>query len=296
MLGLNNKEFIVGQLRNPIEAQPHAFIWLPGQEIRDLGTFGGPFSNAFRVNESGQVVGAADTDQSATHAFLWDESEGMRDLGTLGGRDSVARSINNNCQIVGDSFVDAGKPKPWGERAFLWTPTGGMTNLGNHSEGWSRAVAINNAGVVLGERLRSAVVCGFVWSPELGVIDIVGEGGRPFFPCAINDSGLVIGEDVDSSGRRRTFSWTQEEGLRQLPVADDFHPSDVDVHGTIIGNVHSRPWIRPCLYRTTTGEFLALPFVEEHQTSVKAINCSGVIIGVAYTGSWKHSHPLIWRV
>lgn len=233
MHGLNNKGYIVGQLRNPLEAPPHAFVWPPGQEIRDLGTFGGPISNAFCVNESGQVVGAADTDQSATHAFLWDKSEGMRDLGTLGGRNSGARSINNNCQIVGDSFVDAGEPKPWGERAFLWTPTGGMTNLGNHSEGWSRAVAINNAGVVLGERLRSAVVCGFVWSPELGVIDIVGEGGRPFFPCAINDSGLVIGEGDDSSGRRRTFSWTQGEGLRQLPVADDFHPSDVDAHAPL---------------------------------------------------------------
>jgi probable HAF family extracellular repeat protein len=41
MHGLNDKGWIVGQLHNPIEGQPHAFVWPPGQEIRDLGTFGG---------------------------------------------------------------------------------------------------------------------------------------------------------------------------------------------------------------------------------------------------------------
>src|ERR1700693_2923425 len=110
--GLNNKGYIVGQLHNPVEAPPHAFVWVLGQDIRDLGTFGGPVSNALCINDSSQVVGTAHVDQSATHAFLWDKSEGMRDLGTLGGRDSVARSINDNCQIVGSSFVCSGGSIP----------------------------------------------------------------------------------------------------------------------------------------------------------------------------------------
>lgn len=292
--GLNNEGCIVGQLRKPIEALPHAFVWPAGQEIQDLGTFGGPFSSALGVNDNGQVIGSAHADQSATHAFLWDKREGMRDLGTLGGRNSVALSINNNCQIVGNSYIGAGEPKPEAERAFLWTPAGGMINLGNEFESWSRAYAINSNGVVLGWRQRGTVVSGFVWSSEFGVIDIVGEGGRAFFACAINDSGLVIGEGDDSSGKRRAFSWTREGGLKQLVVADDFHPTDIDVQGTIIGNVYSRPWHRPYLYRPSTGEFLALPFVEDHQTSVKAINRNGVIVGGATAGSWKHSHPLVW--
>lgn len=149
---------------------------------------------------------------------------------------------------------------------------------------------------MLGWQLRRAVVCGFVWSPELGVIDIVGEGGRAFYPCAINDSGLVIGEGDDSFGKRRAFCWNREEGLRQLAVVDDFHPCDVDPHGNIVGNVHSRPWSRPYLYNTTRGYFLALPFVEDHHTSVKAINSDRVIVGAAWTASWKHSHPLIWHL
>jgi probable HAF family extracellular repeat protein len=149
---------------------------------------------------------------------------------------------------------------------------------------------------VLGWRQRGTIVCGFVWSPKFGVIDIVGEGGRGFYPCAINDAGLVVGEGDDSSGKRRAFSWTRDEGLKQLVVADDFHPTDIDVHGTIIGNVQSRPWNRPYLCRPSTGEFLALPFVEDHQTTIKAINRDGVIVGAAWTGSWKHSHPLVWHL
>ncbi len=294
--GLNNKQCLVGQLRNPIEALPHAFVWPSAHGVQDLGTLGGPFSNAFSVNDSSQVVGTAHADQSATHGFLWQEGEGIRDLGTLGGRDSVARSINDSCQIVGDSFVGVGDPKPEAERAFLWTSGDGMINLGSEFERWSRAVAINNAGVVLGCRLRGTVACGFVWSPELGAIDIVGAGGRDFYPCAINEAGLVVGEGEDSFGKRRAFYWTREQGLRQLTAVDDFHPCDVDPHGNILGNVHSRPWSRPYLYSSVTGEFLALPFIEEHHTSVKAINRNGVIVGAAWTGSWKHTHPLIWRL
>jgi probable HAF family extracellular repeat protein len=294
--GLNNKGFVVGQVRNPLEAPPHAFVWPPGHTIRNLGTFGGPHSNALDVNDNGQVIGAADVDYSATHAFLWDERDGMLDLGTLGGRHSVARSINNRGQIVGNSFIGSGDPHPERERAFLWTPEHGMTNLGNQFHGWSRAVAINGEGVVLGWRLRGTVVCGFIWSPQLGVFDIVAEGERAFFPSDINDSEVVVGEGDDESGKRHAFTWTRAEGLRQLAITEDFHPSSIDVHGNILGNLYSRPWSRPYLYRPLTGEFLPLPFAEEHHTSVKAINSSGVIVGAAWIPPWKHSHPLIWRL
>jgi probable HAF family extracellular repeat protein len=293
---INDNESLVGHLVDPFNTPPHAFIHTPGHQIRSLRTFGGPSSYAFAINERNQVVGSADVDHQATHAFLWDETAGMRDLGTLGGIRSVARDINNRGQIVGQSFVNAGEPKQESERAFLWSASDGMLNLGDQFESWSRAVAINDHGVVIGWRQRGPVVCGFVWSRERGATDIVGLNGRGFYPCAINDDGLVVGEGDDSAGRRRAFTWTLDGGLKQLAVPDEFHPSDVDTYGNILGNVYSRPWQQPGIYDTVRDRYFELPAAYNHQTSVKAINRKGVVIGEARTGPTKHQHPLIWRL
>jgi probable HAF family extracellular repeat protein len=293
--GLERGGRFVGQLRTPPSALPQAFV-VSDSTIIGLGTFGGPFSNAFAINARGQAVGAAHLNETASHAFVWSESEGLLDLGTLGGRDSTARAINDNGQVVGDSFIGSGDPKHENQRTFLWTESHEMINLGPQVDGWSRAVGINAQGAVLVSRLFNGVYGAAVWSPEFGTINIPGQKGKPFYPCAINDSGLVVGEGEDPSGRRRAFSWTHDVGLKQLNVPDDFRPSDVDEAGNILGNLNSKPWNRPFLYRSVAGGGFRLPFAENHNTSVKSISDAGMVIGAASTGSWKHSHPLVWRL
>ena len=97
-------------------------------------------------------------------------------------------------------------------------------------------------------------------------------------------------------GRRRTFVWTPNRGLEQLPVPDEFHPSDVDNAGNVLGNINSHPWQQPGIYEMATQKYLGLPSAYNHQTSVKATNNKGLILGQAQGASTRHLHPLIWRL
>src|ERR1700730_12556699 len=82
--------------------------------VRDLGTLGGTFSQAFGMNDKGAVVGYATLPgDTALHAFLWRKGE-MTDLGTLGGSDSraysQALSVNERNEVLGFSETSVADP------------------------------------------------------------------------------------------------------------------------------------------------------------------------------------------
>jgi probable HAF family extracellular repeat protein len=160
---VNNAGQAVGEMIVASGAH-HANIY-KNQTITDLGTLDGLSSFALGINNSGHVVGKADsfvleTGQPAIHAFLYSNGQ-MQDLGSLGyacltddsGRKdcyerSIANDINSRRQIAGISTTASGQT-----HAFLMTK-GSMVDLGTLGGRQSWAQAINDSGQVVGTSLN----------------------------------------------------------------------------------------------------------------------------------------------
>jgi probable HAF family extracellular repeat protein len=143
--------------------------------MADLGTLGGAESRAFGINDMGQVVGDADTDDGQRHAFITGpDGVGITDLGTLGGAVSYAEGINDAGQVVGLSFIANGQ-----FHAFITGPDGvGMTDLAsvvNAPTGFyfSDATAINNHGQLVTNALP---VVPAIPEPEIYAMLLAGLG------------------------------------------------------------------------------------------------------------------------
>ena len=209
-----------------------AAVFAHDGDMHDLGTLGGKNSNAFGMNDLGQVVGESETRRggaSEIHAFLWTPSgrDGvkgnprMKDLGTLGGVESRGTDINNFGQTVGFSTTEDGEV-----HAVLWNFYGAsLTDLGTLGGSWSEAGAINDAGQVVGvSETETGSLHAFLWTPKFfgasqgTMVDLGSLDGLDSYGASINNAGQVAGilaAPVENPGEEpsgfRAFLWSPTE-------------------------------------------------------------------------------------
>ena len=114
---INSQGQIVGTSNLAGNQAHHAFLWNEGA-LTDLGTLGGANSEAYWINDAGEIVGRADVPgtQQNHHAFLWKHGK-MRDLGKAKGWPcSTAIDINSQGQVI----IDTGICGEGGGPGLLW--------------------------------------------------------------------------------------------------------------------------------------------------------------------------------
>ncbi|HXM22378.1 MAG TPA: hypothetical protein VN948_14075 [Terriglobales bacterium] len=206
-----------------------AVLWKDGKVV-NLGTIeGGYESNAFAVNDGGQVAGVflnTIPDPFSpfglqVRAFLWQNGV-MEDLGTLGGPEASAYFMNKHGQVAGTSFTNT-TPNPNNgsycppnvptQDPFLWE-NGKMTDLGTLGGNCGVTNALNNRGQVVGlsDTAGDVYYHAFLWpGKNKNMQDLGTLGGCCAIANWVNDSGAVIGGSYTLNDQAfHAFLWKQE--------------------------------------------------------------------------------------
>ena len=170
---------------------PQAFLYSNGsmQNINSPSLFPSG-TEAYGINNSGEVVGTGYLSSSTFHAFLYSGGK-MTDIGPSGAFQATAYAINNSGQIVGTYSLNSGA-----SGTFLYT-NGKMTTLPNPpgSRGGFGA-AINDTGEIVGtmfpsEGSHAAKFSDGAWTDLGNLTGAQGSGAT-----AINTAGQIVGTAI----------------------------------------------------------------------------------------------------
>jgi len=235
-----------------------AFRYTQSGGIVSLGTLAGASnSEAFAINDAGQVAGDSQVDGDAHRPALFTDG-GVKDLG-ISAKNSdtlkTAYGINAEGMIVGRYDTDSGST-----HGFLFSANH-LTDLGTLGGGNSEALGINRRGIIVGDsETTDGYTRAFIYKgtsmQDLGTLSGFTKTSDA---RAINNRGQIVGES-DSDTQKRAFVYTdgrmfdlsqaainmREAGFSALDVADG-----INNHGWIVG------------FGTTfdgrLGAFLAIP-------------------------------------
>jgi probable HAF family extracellular repeat protein len=255
-VAINDLGHVAGVRGGFFSPTAQAVIWREGVST-NLGTLGGPTSQAVAINEHDVVVGSSTTSSGKVHGFLWDGT--MHDLGP----DFVPSAINDAGQMVGS---------PYGHANTLFRDGDQTVGMGG-----CNSSGLNNLGQAVGQWLRppddEPNVC--MWDGEVhdldlddargtdindrgevvGIVDhltsrafhlrngqripLQNLGGETSRASAISESGVVVGSssEVEDDDRAPTFPVVWNEGIVTKLSQEYGRASDINSSGWIVGAI-----------------------------------------------------------
>jgi probable HAF family extracellular repeat protein len=262
-----------------------AYLYSQGSLTPPLGTLGGSYSNAFAVNDNGQVAGESTASDGAYHAFLYNGA--MTDLGA--GDYSYAYGINNAGQTVGQA----------NNEAFLYSG-GSITYLGSLGGDLSEARAVNASGTIAGwANTLGGPEQAFIYSGG----SMRGLGGLPggngySNALAINAGGELTGNAVNNLGNYEAFLYNGTmQGLGTLAGFANSWGIGINDFGEVVGKVSDPYGITQHAMLAVGGTMYDLNNQVVNLggwslSEAEGVNDSGAIVGFGTIGGVQHGFLL----
>jgi len=200
--GINNQGEIVGAYR--ITPPRHALLIRSGNYIplAPTSVLGTHFSEAWKTNDSGDVVGDFIGDDGFTHGFLLN-SGGLTTLDFPGASDTIAFGINELGTVVGLWDILDSDGNLIAEHGFIWK-NGVFSEVDFPGAADTSVMGINAAGDLVGSwdsGLTSPIAHGYVFSNgKFASFDVPIAGATVTQPDDINALGHVVGLYSDVNG------------------------------------------------------------------------------------------------
>lgn len=294
--GINNKGEIVGAYR--ITPPRHALLIRAGNFIPLAPTsiLGTHFSEAFKSNDRGEVVGQFIGDDGFTHGFLLNDT-GLSTLDFPGASDTVAFGINESGTVVGQWDILDSSGNLLGFHGFTWKD-GTFSEVDVPGSADTAVIGINSAGDLVGlwdAGVTSPIGHGFVFSQgQFKSFDVPVAGATVTQPDDISDSGHIVGAYIDAGGAIHGFLMAGAAFTTlDFPGAAVTLAWGINSADQIVGTYRIAPNLPPHgflaqpgnkakglpAFGTASGQFTSFDFPGAINTQATAVTPSGDIVG-----------------